>query len=125
KNAVIVPSGAKGGFVCKRLPAGGDRDAEMAAVVECYQQFSSGLLDGSDNRVGGDVEHPKLQDRHHGGDYYLVVAEDKGTAPLPDAANAIAKRRGFCPGDAFASGGSVGYDHKAMGITARGAWESV
>src|SRR5690606_21154510 len=125
KNSVIVPNGAKGGFVCKRLPAGGDRDAVMAEVVECYQQFISGLLDVTDNLVGGDVEHPKDVVRHDGDDYYLVVAADKGTATFSDTANAIAKRRGFWLGDAFASGGSVGYDHKAMGITARGAWESV
>ncbi|WP_017626459.1 NAD-glutamate dehydrogenase [Nocardiopsis chromatogenes] len=124
KNSVIVPSGAKGGFVCKRLPSG-DRDAVMAEVVDCYKQFISGLLDVTDNLVDGTVEHPREVVRHDGDDTYLVVAADKGTATFSDTANAIAKERGFWLGDAFASGGSVGYDHKAMGITARGAWESV
>ncbi|RNL81663.1 NAD-glutamate dehydrogenase [Halostreptopolyspora alba] len=125
KNAVIVPSGAKGGFVCKRLPRGGDRDAVQAEVVACYTQFVSGLLDVTDNLVDGEVEHPGNTVRYDGDDYYLVVAADKGTATFSDVANGIALERGFWLGDAFASGGSVGYDHKAMGITARGAWESV
>ncbi|TDQ51980.1 NAD-glutamate dehydrogenase [Actinorugispora endophytica] len=125
KNAVIVPSGAKGGFVCKRLPSGGDRDAVMAEVVSCYRQFISGLLDVTDNMVEGRISHPRDVVRYDGDDSYLVVAADKGTATFSDIANSIAAERGFWLGDAFASGGSVGYDHKAMGITARGAWESV
>ncbi|KIH99316.1 NAD-glutamate dehydrogenase [Streptomonospora alba] len=125
KNSVIVPSGSKGGFVCKRLPAGGDRDAVQAEVVACYKQFISGMLDVTDNRVAGRVEHPERVVRYDGDDPYLVVAADKGTATFSDIANGIAIERGFWLGDAFASGGSVGYDHKAMGITARGAWESV
>ncbi|MDA8371307.1 MAG: NAD-glutamate dehydrogenase [Nocardiopsaceae bacterium] len=125
KNSVIVPSGAKGGFVCKRLPAGGDRDAVMAEVVACYKQFISGLLDITDNLVGGEIEHPDSVVRYDADDSYLVVAADKGTATFSDIANGISAERGFWLGDAFASGGSVGYDHKGMGITARGAWESV
>ncbi|PRY01540.1 NAD-glutamate dehydrogenase [Allonocardiopsis opalescens] len=125
KNAVIVPTGAKGGFVCKRLPAGGDRDAVMAEVVACYRQFISALLDITDNLVGGRVVPPDGVVRYDGDDTYLVVAADKGTATFSDIANEIAAEYGFWLGDAFASGGSVGYDHKAMGITARGAWESV
>ncbi|GAA3739455.1 NAD-glutamate dehydrogenase [Salinactinospora qingdaonensis] len=125
KNALIVPNGAKGGFVCKRLPASGDREAVHAEVVECYRQFVSGLLDVTDNRVDGAVERPDNVVRYDGDDSYLVVAADKGTATFSDIANDIAARRDFWLGDAFASGGSVGYDHKAMGITARGAWESV
>ncbi|MFC7327569.1 NAD-glutamate dehydrogenase [Marinactinospora rubrisoli] len=125
KNAVIVPTGAKGGFVCKQLPVGADRDVVQAEVVACYQQFISGLLDVTDNLVNGDVEHPADVVRYDGDDSYLVVAADKGTATFSDIANRIAAERGFWLGDAFASGGSVGYDHKAMGITARGAWESV
>ncbi|GLU49696.1 NAD-glutamate dehydrogenase [Nocardiopsis ansamitocini] len=125
KNAVIVPNGAKGGFVCKRLPAGGDRDAVMAEVVSCYKHFISGLLDVTDNLVDGEVAHPQEVVRYDADDSYLVVAADKGTATFSDIANSIAAERGFWLGDAFASGGSVGYDHKAMGITARGAWESV
>ncbi|MBV2362119.1 NAD-glutamate dehydrogenase [Streptomonospora nanhaiensis] len=125
KNSVIVPSGAKGGFVCKRLPAGGDRDAVMAEVVACYKQFISGLLDVTDNLVGGEVQHPDDVVRYDADDSYLVVAADKGTATFSDIANGISVERDFWLGDAFASGGSVGYDHKAMGITARGAWESV
>ncbi|MFD0800034.1 NAD-glutamate dehydrogenase [Streptomonospora algeriensis] len=125
KNSVIVPSGSKGGFVCKRLPVGGDRDAVQAEVITCYKQFISGMLDVTDNRFGGRVEHPDRVVRYDGDDTYLVVAADKGTATFSDIANDIAIERGFWLGDAFASGGSVGYDHKAMGITARGAWESV
>ncbi|RCV55916.1 NAD-glutamate dehydrogenase [Marinitenerispora sediminis] len=125
KNAVIVPTGAKGGFVCKQLPVGADRDVVQAEVVACYQQFISGLLDVTDNLVNGDIEHPADVVRYDGDDSYLVVAADKGTATFSDIANRIAADRGFWLGDAFASGGSVGYDHKAMGITARGAWESV
>ncbi|WP_159940632.1 MULTISPECIES: NAD-glutamate dehydrogenase [unclassified Nocardiopsis] len=125
KNSVIVPSGAKGGFVCKRLPQGGNREEMMAEVVACYEQFVSGLLDVTDNLVDGRVVHPERTVLHDGDDSYLVVAADKGTATFSDTANAISTERGFWLGDAFASGGSVGYDHKAMGITARGAWESV
>ncbi|MBR8741297.1 NAD-glutamate dehydrogenase [Nocardiopsis sp. MG754419] len=125
KNSVIVPSGAKGGFVCKRLPAGGGREEVMAEVVSCYKQFISALLDVTDNLVDGRVVHPERTVLHDADDYYLVVAADKGTATFSDIANGISKERGFWLGDAFASGGSVGYDHKAMGITARGAWESV
>ncbi|MUL39978.1 NAD-glutamate dehydrogenase [Streptomonospora sp. PA3] len=125
KNSVIVPSGSKGGFVCKQLPAGGDRDAVQAEVIACYKDFISGMLDLTDNRVGGRVVHPDDVVRYDGDDPYLVVAADKGTATFSDIANGIAIERGFWLGDAFASGGSVGYDHKAMGITARGAWESV
>ncbi|KUP95511.1 NAD-glutamate dehydrogenase [Thermobifida cellulosilytica] len=124
KNSVIVPSGAKGGFVCKQLPKG-DRDAVMAEVVACYKQFISGLLDVTDNLVNGHVSHPEDVVRYDGDDSYLVVAADKGTATFSDIANSVAAERGFWLGDAFASGGSVGYDHKAMGITARGAWESI
>ncbi|MFD3687313.1 NAD-glutamate dehydrogenase [Nocardiopsis sp. NPDC058631] len=125
KNSVIVPSGAKGGFVCKRLPEGGTREQVMAEVVACYKDFISGLLDITDNLVDGRVVHPERTVLHDGDDSYLVVAADKGTATFSDTANAISTERGFWLGDAFASGGSVGYDHKAMGITARGAWESV
>ncbi|MDT0331327.1 NAD-glutamate dehydrogenase [Nocardiopsis lambiniae] len=125
KNSVIVPSGAKGGFVCKRLPEGGTREQVMAEVVSCYKDFISGLLDVTDNLVEGRIVHPERTVLHDGDDSYLVVAADKGTATFSDIANAISKERGFWLGDAFASGGSVGYDHKAMGITARGAWESV
>ncbi|HLY84867.1 MAG TPA: NAD-glutamate dehydrogenase domain-containing protein, partial [Acidimicrobiales bacterium] len=125
KNAVIVPMGAKGGFVVKRPPAGGDRDALMAEVVACYQAFISGLLDLTDNLVAGEVVPPADVVRYDGDDPYLVVAADKGTATFSDIANAIALERGFWLGDAFASGGSAGYDHKKIGITARGAWESV
>ncbi|MEV2273941.1 NAD-glutamate dehydrogenase [Nocardiopsis sp. NPDC049922] len=125
KNSVIVPSGAKGGFVCKRLPENGTRDQVMAEVVSCYKQFISGLLDVTDNLVNGEVIHPERTVLHDGDDSYLVVAADKGTATFSDIANEISLGRDFWLGDAFASGGSVGYDHKAMGITARGAWESV
>ncbi|OOC55296.1 MULTISPECIES: NAD-glutamate dehydrogenase [Nocardiopsis] len=125
KNAVIVPSGAKGGFVCKRLPQNGTREEVRAEVVSCYKQFVSGLLDVTDNLVDGETVHPERTVLHDGDDSYLVVAADKGTATFSDTANAISTERGFWLGDAFASGGSVGYDHKAMGITARGAWESV
>ncbi|CAM3831220.1 NAD-glutamate dehydrogenase [Nocardiopsis rhodophaea] len=125
KNSLIVPNGAKGGFVCKRLPAGGDRDTIMTEVVACYKQFISGMLDVTDNLVEGAVEHPRDVVRYDADDSYLVVAADKGTATFSDIANGISLERGFWLGDAFASGGSVGYDHKAMGITARGAWESV
>ncbi|MDP1697504.1 MAG: NAD-glutamate dehydrogenase [Xanthomonadaceae bacterium] len=125
KNTVIVPVGAKGGFFVKRPPAGGDRDAVLKEGIACYQMFINGLLDITDNLVDGELVHPHDVVRHDGDDPYLVVAADKGTATFSDIANAIALERGFWLGDAFASGGSVGYDHKGMGITARGAWESV
>ncbi len=125
KNAVIVPVGAKGGFFCKQLPDPGDREAWMAEGVACYTTFISGLLDITDNLVADAVVPPGNVVRHDGDDSYLVVAADKGTATFSDIANGVAKDYGFWLGDAFASGGSVGYDHKAMGITARGAWESV
>ncbi|MGH3378763.1 MAG: NAD-glutamate dehydrogenase [Actinoallomurus sp.] len=125
KNTVIVPAGAKGGFVCKRLPDPGDREAFLAEGVASYKQFISGLLDITDNLVDGAVVPAKDVIRHDADDTYLVVAADKGTATFSDIANEVAASYGFWLGDAFASGGSVGYDHKGMGITARGAWESV
>ena len=125
KNAVIVPVGAKGGFVPKRLPAGGSREAVMAEGTAAYEIFVSSLLDLTDNLKGGQVVHPADTVRLDDDDPYLVVAADKGTATFSDTANAISTRHGFWLDDAFASGGSVGYDHKAMGITARGAWEAV
>jgi glutamate dehydrogenase len=125
KNAVIVPSGSKGGFVCKRLPDPADRESYQGEVLACYQTFISAMLDITDNREGERVVPPREVVRHDGDDPYLVVAADKGTATFSDVANEIAGRYGFWLGDAFASGGSVGYDHKKMGITARGAWESV
>ena len=125
KNAVIVPVGAKGGFVVKRPPEGGDREALMDEVVACYKTLISGLLDITDNLVGGKPVPPERVVRHDGDDPYLVVAADKGTATFSDIANGIALDYGFWLGDAFASGGSEGYDHKGMGITAKGAWESV
>ncbi|HSH10444.1 MAG TPA: NAD-glutamate dehydrogenase, partial [Ilumatobacter sp.] len=123
KNAVIVPVGAKGGFVVKRPKSnpGENRDE----VVECYKMFVRGLLDLTDNVVEGEIVHPDRTVRYDGDDPYLVVAADKGTATFSDTANAVAAEYEFWLGDAFASGGSAGYDHKAMGITARGAWESV
>ncbi|RJL30429.1 NAD-glutamate dehydrogenase [Bailinhaonella thermotolerans] len=124
KNTVIVPTGSKGGFVVKRPPAGG-REEMIAEGVACYRHFISGLLDITDNLVGGEVVPPKDVVRHDGDDPYLVVAADKGTATFSDIANEVSRQYGFWLGDAFASGGSIGYDHKAMGITARGAWESV
>ena len=125
KNAVIVPVGAKGGFFCKQLPDPSDREAWMAEGVACYKTFISGLLDITDNLAGEETVPPPNVVRHDGDDAYLVVAADKGTASFSDIANGVAQDYGFWLGDAFASGGSVGYDHKAMGITARGAWESV
>ncbi len=125
KNAVIVPVGAKGGFVVKRPPPPGDRRALLAEGVACYQTMMRGLLDITDNLKSGRIEAPENVVRRDGDDPYLVVAADKGTATFSDIANAIAAEYGFWLHDAFASGGSVGYDHKAMGITARGAWESV
>ncbi len=126
KNTVIVPVGAKGGFVGKRLPDPAvDRDAWLAEGIASYKTFISGLLDITDNMVGGEVVPPHDVVRHDEDDTYLVVAADKGTATFSDIANEVAVSYGFWLGDAFASGGSVGYDHKKMGITARGAWESV
>jgi glutamate dehydrogenase len=125
KNAVIVPSGSKGGFVCKRLPDPADREAYQAEVLACYQTFIGAMLDVTDNIVGSEVQPPPDLVRRDDDDPYLVVAADKGTATFSDYANQIAARYGFWLGDAFASGGSEGYDHKGMGITARGAWESV
>ena len=125
KNTVIVPAGAKGGFYAKQLPDASRRDEFMAAGRAAYTRFISGLLDLTDNRVGDDVEPPTDVVRHDGDDPYLVVAADKGTATFSDLANSVSAEYGFWLGDAFASGGSEGYDHKAMGITARGAWESV
>ncbi len=125
KNAVIVPVGAKGGFVCLRLPAGADRSATMAHVGACYDEFVSALLDVTDDLVDGAAVPPEGVVRYDGDDPYLVVAADKGTASFSDRANALATARGFWLGDAFASGGSVGYDHKKLAITARGAWVSV
>jgi glutamate dehydrogenase len=125
KNSVIVPSGAKGGFVCKRLPDPSEREARAAEVLACYRMFISAMLDITDNIDGDQVVPPPGVVRLEGDDPYLVVAADKGTATFSDIANEIAGRYGFWLGDAFASGGSEGYDHKKMGITARGAWESV
>lgn len=125
KNAVIVPAGAKGGFVCKQLPANGTRDEIMQEVVACYSTFIKGLLDLTDNIINDQVVPPKDVVRLDDEDTYLVVAADKGTATFSDIANAISAEYNFWLGDAFASGGSVGYDHKKMGITARGAFESV
>src|SRR5690606_15217694 len=127
KNAVIVPVGAKGGFVGKRLPDPAvDRAAWLAEGTECYKTFIRAMLDITDNRAADrSVVPPPHVVRHDGDDPYLVVAADKGTAAFSDIANQVAKDYGFWLGDAFASGGSAGYDHKAMGITARGAWESV
>jgi glutamate dehydrogenase len=125
KNSVIVPSGAKGGFVCKHLPDPADREAYQAEVLACYRTFISAMLDVTDNIVGDAVVPPSGVVRLDGDDPYLVVAADKGTATFSDVANEIAIRYGYWLGDAFASGGSEGYDHKKMGITARGAWESV
>jgi glutamate dehydrogenase len=125
KNTVIVPVGSKGGFVLKRAPAPGDREAFLKEGVACYQDYLRGLLDLTDNLVGTAVVPPPDVRRYDPDDPYLVVAADKGTATFSDYANGIAKEYGFWLGDAFASGGSVGYDHKKMGITARGAWESV
>ena len=132
KNAVIVPTGRQGrlrgqaagpGPDRRRDPA--DRETEQAEGVACYREFISALLDVTDNLVGGEVVPPVDVVRHDGDDPYLVVAADKGTATFSDIANEISAEHGFWLGDAFASGGSAGYDHKKMGITARGAWESV
>jgi len=125
KNAVIVPVGSKGGFVVKQPPAGGDREALLKEGIACYQTFLRGLLDLTDNLVEGKTRPPAHVVRRDADDPYLVVAADKGTAAFSDIANAVAREYGFWLDDAFASGGSAGYDHKKMGITARGAWESV
>ncbi len=125
KNSLIVPMGAKGGFVMKRPPTEGGREAYLAEGIECYKTFLRGLLDITDNRKGTKVIPPENVVRHDGDDPYLVVAADKGTATFSDIANSLSLEYGHWLGDAFASGGSAGYDHKKMGITARGAWESV
>jgi glutamate dehydrogenase len=125
KNSVIVPVGAKGGFYPKQLPADGDRDAIMTEVVYSYSTFIRGLLDLTDNIIDHTIIPPQNVVRYDEDDFYLVVAADKGTATFSDIANSISKEYNFWLDDAFASGGSAGYDHKKMGITARGAWESV
>jgi glutamate dehydrogenase len=125
KNTMIVPVGAKGGFVVKRMPEGGDRDEIMREVISCYKFFINGLLDITDNLDKDKILPPAGVVRRDDDDPYLVVAADKGTATFSDTANGVAAEHGFWMGDAFASGGSVGYDHKGMGITARGAWECV
>ncbi|MCW9011422.1 NAD-glutamate dehydrogenase [Marinobacter sp.] len=125
KNAVIVPVGAKGGFVAKRLPDPSDREAFQAEGIAAYKTFIRGLLDITDNLVDSGIQPPERVIRHDEDDHYLVVAADKGTATFSDIANGLAAEYGFWMGDAFASGGSNGYDHKKMGITARGAWVSV
>ena len=126
KNTVIVPVGSKGGFFCKQLPdPASNRDAWFNEGVNCYKRFINGLLDITDNLANGKVVPPAGVVRHDGDDPYLVVAADKGTATFSDIANGIAQAHGYWLDDAFASGGSVGYDHKGMGITARGGWESV
>ncbi len=125
KNTVIVPVGSKGGFVLKNAPPASDREAFMTEGIACYKLFLCGLLDITDNIVKGAVVPPRNVVRHDVDDPYLVVAADKGTATFSDIANGVSADYGFWLGDAFASGGSVGYDHKKMGITARGAWEAV
>lgn len=125
KNSVIVPSGAKGGFVLKRVPPQATREIVQAEVISCYKSFISGLLDLTDNIKNDKVVRPHHVVCYDEQDPYLVVAADKGTATFSDIANSISKEYDFWLGDAFASGGSAGYDHKKMGITARGAWESV
>ncbi|MBV9168267.1 MAG: NAD-glutamate dehydrogenase, partial [Solirubrobacterales bacterium] len=125
KNALIVPVGSKGGFVVKRPPAQGGREALQDEAIECYKRFLQGLLDLTDNIVDGSVVGPERVVRYDDDDPYLVVAADKGTAAFSDIANEVSAEYGFWLGDAFASGGSRGYDHKAMGVTARGTWVSV
>jgi glutamate dehydrogenase len=125
KNAVIVPVGSKGGFVLKAAPPATEREAYLKEGVACYQDFLRGLLDVTDNLKGGKVVPPRDVVRHDPDDPYLVVAADKGTAAFSDYANAVSAEYGHWLADAFASGGSAGYDHKKMGITAKGAWESV
>ncbi|MCB9947084.1 MAG: NAD-glutamate dehydrogenase [Rhodospirillaceae bacterium] len=125
KNTVIVPVGSKGGFVVKRPPREGGREALLNEGIECYRTLMRGMLDVTDNLSGATIVPPQEVVRTDGDDPYLVVAADKGTAAFSDIANAVSQDYGFWLDDAFASGGSVGYDHKKMGITARGAWESV
>jgi len=125
KNAVIVPTGSKGGFYPKQLPAGGDRNAIFEEGRGAYMEFIRSLLDVTDNIIGGKTTPPRNVVRWDDDDPYLVVAADKGTATFSDTANGISAEYGFWLGDAFASGGSAGYDHKVMGITARGGWEAV
>jgi glutamate dehydrogenase len=125
KNTVIIPVGSKGGFVVKRPPAEGGREAFLEEGIACYKMFMGGLLDITDNYKGIKVIAPKNVVRRDENDPYLVVAADKGTATFSDIANSVSIDYGFWLGDAYASGGSIGYDHKKMGITARGAWESV
>jgi glutamate dehydrogenase len=125
KNAVIVPVGSKGGFVVKRPPLEGGRDAQLAEGIECYKTLMRGLLDLTDSHAPQGVRAPERVVRRDGDDPYLVVAADKGTATFSDIANSVSREYGFWLDDAFASGGSAGYDHKKMGITAKGAWESV
>jgi glutamate dehydrogenase len=125
KNAVIVPSGAKGGFVLKALPLQATREIIQTELITCYKLFICGLLDLTDNLIDGKVVPPQNVKCYDEADTYLVVAADKGTATFSDTANSLSKKYNFWLGDAFASGGSAGYDHKKMGITARGAWESV
>src|SRR4029077_8543697 len=123
KNSIIVPVGSKGGFVLKgNIP---QRPALDVYLIDRYREFISGLLDITDNIVDGEVLHPPEVVRHDGDDPYLVVAADKGTAHLSDTANSVSAQYGFWLGDAFASGGRFGYDHKKVAITARGAWECV
>lgn len=125
KNAVIVPVGAKGGFVCKQMPVNGGRDEMQEEAIDCYRLFIQGLLDVTDNIQNNATLPPREVVRKDNDDTYLVVAADKGTATFSDIANEISEGREFWLGDAFASGGQYGYDHKKMGITARGAWVSV
>jgi glutamate dehydrogenase len=125
KNSVIIPVGSKGGFVVKNPPKTGGREEFQKEGIECYKIFISGLLDITDNLKGKKTIPPKDVVRHDDDDPYLVVAADKGTATFSDIANGLADDYSFWLSDAFASGGSAGYDHKAMGITAKGAWESV
>ncbi len=125
KNAVIVPAGAKGGFYPKCLPSDGSREEIYKEGVACYQNFIRGLLDITDNQINGQIVPPDNVVRYDEDDPYLVVAADKGTATFSDIANEISREYQFWLDDAFASGGSTGYDHKKIGITARGAWESV
>lgn len=125
KNTVIVPVGSKGGFVVKHMPESDDREVVMAEVIHCYKTLLRGMLDITDNLVNNEIVPPVDVVRLDEDDPYLVVAADKGTATFSDIANSVSEEYGFWLGDAFASGGSAGYDHKGMGITARGAWESV
>src|SRR5690606_14622520 len=124
KNAVIVPVGAKGGFYPKRPPAGASREAVFEAGRAAYVNFITSMLSVTDDLDGDRVVPPEGVVRHDGDDPYLVVAADKGTASFSDTANEISRAHGFWLDDAFASGGSAGYDHKKMGITARGGWEA-